>query len=174
MCTAQRINVCRLSLSRNGSKETSLIMLLEMRFSPNNRHLVFFSGKRIKTGKEWHEPKNVLWHYSATPFFKRSHFIRVPIPSAPNKWTAISDTKLIARLAMGCHAGQALLSQWKCNLCGANEEELPCDDSYTQHWKEHVALKSAATFWQITSLRLQHNAFYALRNQVSSLIFHAT
>lgn len=107
-------------------------------------------------------------------FFKRSHFIRVPIPSAPNKWTAFSDTKLIARLAMGCHAGQALLSQWKCNLCGANEEELPCDDSYTQHWKEHVALKSAATFWQITSLQVQHNAFYALWNQVSFLICHAS
>lgn len=34
---------------------------------------------------------------------------------------------------MGCHAGRALLSRWKCNLCSVNEEELPCHDSNTKH-----------------------------------------
>lgn len=79
------------------------------------------------------------------PIFERSNFIRISIPSQPKKWTTFSDIKLIVILAIGCCAGQALLSQWKCNLCSANEEELPCHDSNTQYWKEH----SNSTFWQI-------------------------
>lgn len=142
--TARRINARRLSLSRNRNGETTVIMLLEMHFSPNNHHLPF---SQVSALKRW---KRTAWSWKCAvalfcdSFFQRSHFIRVPIPSAPNKWTAFSDTKLIARVAMGCHAGQALLSQWKCNLCGANEEELPCDDSCTQRRKEHVALKKKA------------------------------
>lgn len=142
--TARRINARRLSLSRNRNGETTVIMLLEMHFSPNNHHLPF---SQVSALKRW---KRAAWSWKCAvalfcdSFFKRSPFIRVPIPSAPNKWTAFSDTKLIARVAMGCHAGQALLSQWKCNLCGANEEELPCDDSCTQRRKEHVALKKRA------------------------------
>lgn len=46
--TAWRINVGRLSLSRNSNGETTVIMLLEMHFSPNNHHLPFSQVKHIR------------------------------------------------------------------------------------------------------------------------------
>ena len=100
------------------------------------------SGEPITTGKPSMNTQ-IYCGIILRLLFERSHFIRISIPSQPNKWTAFSDIKLIVRLAMGCCAGRALLSQWKCNLCSANEEELPCHDSNTQHWKEHVALTAS-------------------------------
>lgn len=117
------------------------------------------SGEPITTGKP---SVNTQTHCGVNQrlIFERSPFIRISIPSQPNKWTAFSDIKLIAKLAMGCCARQALLSQWKCNLCSANEEELPCHDSNTQHWKEHVALTATPRFDEYQAAN--RNIYYLL------------
>lgn len=59
----------------------------------------------------------------------RNHFIRISIPSRPNKWNVFLLINWIAGLAMVCRAGRAPLSHCECNLCSANEEELPCHHS---------------------------------------------
>lgn len=136
MHIAHWLNACCLSLSSNCNKETSLTMLLELYYNPNN----YFFVLQVNVLKSEIIARTHKYPYTGSKFsdfsFKRRLFIRVSIPSQPNKWTAFSDTKLIVRLALGSCAGQALLSQWKCNLCSANEEELPCYNSYAQHWKE--------------------------------------
>lgn len=99
-------------------------------FSPNYPHLVL-QVSSLKLRKPAWTHKHTVVEFGL--LFKRSHFIRISIPSQTNKWTAFPDIKLIVRLAIVCHAGRALLSQWKCNLCSVNEEELPCHDSNTKH-----------------------------------------
>lgn len=140
MRTARWMNVsCLSSLSSNCDKETSLkcvirTALCQPILSPD------------ASGKAHYEWKNSPSSQIHRLLFKRSCFIRISIPSQPNKWSAFQDIKLIVRLAMGCCAGRALLSQWKCNLCSANEEELPCHNSNTQRWEEQVALTASPHF----------------------------
>lgn len=122
------------------------LLLLELYHNPNSYHFVLQVNALISeiTARTCKYPCTLTKFSNFC--LKISLFIWVSIPSQPNQWSAFSDTILIARMAMGSFSGQALLSQWKCNLCSANEEELPCHNSYTQHWKEDVALKETSHF----------------------------
>lgn len=106
-----------------------MLLKLSFIFSSNYHHLLCQAGP-IHLQTRW-DPADILSAVSGC-VCDRSLFIRISIPSQPNKWISFSDIKLIGRVAAGCQAGQAPLSQSKCNLCGANDEELPRRDSISK------------------------------------------